>query len=126
MKMTKKGENSINTLPFYHEFSLSSWISLKIQNRPNYFKTRSQRASAPIYWRTPDLDGAVRTTDRRRKAWKNYEGEMTCKYTRHKATSGAATAASAATDGERERAENVGRHKHHCQARHTTEQNRDG
>ena len=83
-------------------------------------------ASEPVYWRTPDLDGAVRTTDRRRKAWKNYEGEMTCKYTRHKATSGAATAASAATDGERERAENVGRHKHHCQARHTTEQNRDG
>ena len=41
-------------------------------------------------------------TDRRRKAWKNYEGEMTCKYTRHKATSGAATAASA-TDGEKER-----------------------
>ena len=60
-------------------------------------------ASEPIYWRTPDLDGAVRTTDRRRKAWKNYEGEMTCKYTRHKATSGAATAASAATEREKER-----------------------
>ena len=41
---------------------------------------------------------------RRRKAWKNYEGEMTCKYTRHKATSGAAAAAAESTERERERA----------------------
>ena len=59
-------------------------------------------ASEPIYWRTPDLDGAVRT-DRRRKAWKNYEGEMTCKYTRHKATSGAAATAATAAATEREK-----------------------
>ena len=42
-------------------------------------------------------------TDRRRKAWKNYEGEMTCKYTRHKATSGAAAAAATAAATEREK-----------------------
>ena len=53
---------------------------------------------------------------------------MTCKYTRHKATSGAAAAAES-TEREKERAENVGRHKHHCQARpphrRGAEQNRE-